>query len=239
MKDNIEKKDIGNRKIIIELRFEHNVLIVDKKGELINALKKADVIKPFNWDMGVANFSIWDGDKKEEAYNALSVQLNRLNFVSRQIDSVDDYFSKFNKMYKSIIDILGKLEISRIGCRILGTYKVGIDNYDDVLATMKKIIPVNFLLSSYPTTDYRFELIYKSGMYNIGPINKTNDNFVMQNFTYPDMANHVGIGIDTDNYLTNELESINDEKLIHDVYVASLSVEKDLYNNICTLFHEK
>jgi len=38
MKDNIEAKHIGNRKIIIEIRFEPKVTMLDKKGKLVEVL---------------------------------------------------------------------------------------------------------------------------------------------------------------------------------------------------------
>lgn len=40
MKENIESKNIGNRKFIIELRYEPKVTMLDAKGALVEKIKK-------------------------------------------------------------------------------------------------------------------------------------------------------------------------------------------------------
>ena len=40
---------------------------------------------------------------------------------------------------------------------------------------------------------------------------------------------------DTDNYLTNEVQSIDKPELIKDIFELSLSVEKDLFDNLYKL----
>ena len=40
MKDNIDSKSIGNRKFVIELRFDHKVTLSDKKGAIIENIKE-------------------------------------------------------------------------------------------------------------------------------------------------------------------------------------------------------
>lgn len=47
-----------------------------------------------------------------------------------------------------------------------------------------------------------------------------------------DCKKHIGVVIDTDNYLTNETQNINAKSLIKDIYTLSLSVEKNLYSNL-------
>ena len=59
-----------------------------------------------------------------------------------------------------------------------------------------------------------------------------NDDFYIREFDVPNCNKHVGIAIDTDNYLTNETREINDKSLIKEVYMLSLSVEKELYSNL-------
>lgn len=49
-------------------------------------------------------------------------------------------------------------------------------------------------------------------MYQIGPLNQEDD-FYDREFRNKDRVQHVGIAIDTDNYLTNELKNINDKSL--------------------------
>ena len=68
-------------------------------------------------------------------------------------------------------------------------------------------------------------------MYQIGPLNEE-DGFYDREFRISDCKKHVGVVIDTDNYLTNETQNINSKSLIKDVYTLSLSVEKDLYSNL-------
>ncbi len=69
-------------------------------------------------------------------------------------------------------------------------------------------------------------------MYNVGPVKEDKDAFIEQNFAESYRIKHVGIAIDTDNYLTNEKEPINDKSLIKDTYILSLSVEKQLFENL-------
>lgn len=232
MKDNIESKNIGNRKFIIELRFDHKVLLSDKKGTIIENIKALNIFNVFHWELGMANFSIYDCMKKNEARNTIIVELNRFSFISSKIDSIDSFYGKFEKIYAEITKEIGPLYIKRIGCRIQGTYRTKSDNYDDIMGKMKSSFPSTFLLDNYPSTDMLFQLIYKNGMYNIGPARDKDDAFVNQNFDESYRINHNGIAIDTDNYITYENGSILDKQAIKDVFVLSLSVEKELYSNL-------
>ena len=51
MKENIASKTIGNRKIIIELRFEAVPSIIDRKGTLIEAIEKTNPSLFQYWEM--------------------------------------------------------------------------------------------------------------------------------------------------------------------------------------------
>lgn len=75
---------------------------------------------------------------------------------------------------------------------------------------------------------------YENGMYQIGPLS-LDDSFYDREFNNSQVIKHVGFAIDTDNYLTNEMKSINDRELIRNIYTLSLSVEKDLLNNLANL----
>lgn len=235
MEDNIEKKYIGNRRIILELRFDHKMILADKKGELIDSLKECKVFSPYHWEMGAANFMIFNGSKKEDSTVTFNVELNRLSFISRKIDSIEGYYSNFKKLYDVIVKKIGILNVQRIGCRIQGTYYSGDNNFQDLLRRMKSLMPRQFLLEDYTAMDYRFELRYRNGMYIIGPVNDKNEPFMMEAFPYADSVKHVGFAIDTDNYITNEVQNIDDEKLIKPVFMASLSVEKQLFLNLNAL----
>lgn len=232
MKDNIESKNVGNRKFIIELRFNHKVTISDKKGAILENIRALNLFNPFHWEIGIANIHIWDAEKNNEARNNVYIELNRFCYVCSKIDSVESFYSNFEKIYSCFISEIGDLDILRIGSRIQGTYKTVSDNYDAILDKMKKGFPSQFYLDDYPTTDLSFHLNYKNGMYIIGPVNNKKDIFVEQNFAEAYRINHVGIAIDTDNYLTNEKGAINDKQLIKDTYILSLSVEKNLFENL-------
>ena len=69
-------------------------------------------------------------------------------------------------------------------------------------------------------------------MYIIGPTNGQIDPFAQGIFDDSYRIKHNGIAIDTDNFLTNENGNISGEQAIKDIFVLSLSVEKDLYSNL-------
>lgn len=82
--------------------------------------------------------------------------------------------------------------------------------------------------------DMLFRVNYENGMYQIGPVNR-DDDFFHREFPDTKIDNHVGFAIDTDNYLTNEVQSIDKPELIKDIFELSLSVEKDLFDNLYKL----
>ena len=56
MKDNILFKSIGNRKFVIELRFNHKATLSDKKGAIIENIKSLNffskvITKNANFDL--------------------------------------------------------------------------------------------------------------------------------------------------------------------------------------------
>lgn len=95
----------------------------------------------------------------------------------------------------------------------------------------KKAFPAKFLIEEYPAKDFLFRLDYQNGMYQIGPLAEEDD-FYRREFNIDGCKTHVGVVIDTDNYLTNVVKDINDPSLVKDVYKLSLSVEKDLFSNL-------
>lgn len=231
MKENIDSKNIGNRKFIIELRYDSKVTMLDVKGALVEKIQETGVFPYSHWEIGQSNVSVRDAKQKEDSLNIALVTLNRINFISYKIDSVESFYANFVKIYDAIIKVLGQLSITRIGCRIIGTYKSKSIDYKDVLKNFHNSFPAAFLLEKYPAKDLLFNLTYENGMYQIGPVD-ANDDFYMREFDVPNCNKHVGIAIDTDNYLTNETREINDKSLIKEVYMLSLSVEKDLYSNL-------
>jgi len=232
MEDNIDSKVVGNRRFIIELRFDYNAFFFDKKGSIIESIKKLNLFPSFQWEVGMAEISIFDNKERSELRNLVTVNTNRFSFMSSKIDSIGKFYDDYDRIYTIIINEIGELTVRRIGCRIQGTYKTKSKDFHTILGKMKYDFPAQFYLEGYPMTDMSFQLNYENGMYRIGPINKTKDPFVEQNFTFKERENHVGVAIDTDNYLTNEKQPINEKKLIKDTLTLSLSIEKDLYSNI-------
>ena len=49
MKENIENKNIGNRKFIIELRYSPIVSMLDKRGQIVEAIEKSKCFNAFHW----------------------------------------------------------------------------------------------------------------------------------------------------------------------------------------------
>jgi hypothetical protein len=231
MKENIESKNIGNRKFIIELRYEPKVTMLDAKGTLVEKFLETKVFPYNHWEIGQSEVVIRDDKKKENAHNIVLVTLNRISYISYKVNSVESFYANFIKVYDTILKVLGPLTITRIGCRILGTYKSASMEYKNILKKFQDSFPAKFLLEKYPARDMLFNLIYENGMYQIGPVD-ANDNFYIREFDIPDCNKHVGIAIDTDNYITNEAQEINEKSLIKEVYMLSLSVEKELYSNL-------
>jgi len=231
MKDNLDKKNIGNRKFIIELRYNPVVSMLDKRGAIVEAVEMSKCFNTFHWEINTSEVTIRDHAEKERAKNFVFVTFNRFSFISYKVDSVGGFYSNFKKVYEAVVAILGNITIQRIGCRIIGTYKVKSQDFSSILTHFKDAFPSKIFIEKYPAKDLSFTLTYENGMYRVGPVNE-NDNFYNKEFELSPNEKHVGIAIDTDNYLTNEVREINDKSLIKDVYTLSLAVEKELYSNL-------
>ena len=106
MKDNIDNKNIGNRKVIIELRYDAIASMIDKKGTIVEVIEKSKVFNMAQWEIG-NEIIIRDNEEKEEATNVVFVSFNRLSFTSFNIDSVESYYTKFKKIYEVVFSVLG------------------------------------------------------------------------------------------------------------------------------------
>ncbi len=231
MKDNIENKYIGNRKIIIELRYDPIVTMLDQRGQIADAIQKSKCFGKFHWEINAGEVTVRDHEDKDKSKNVVFVTFNRLNYISYKIDSIDSFIQNFKKAYDAVLDVLGTLTIQRIGCRIIGSYKVSSQDFSSVLKHYKEAFPSKFFFDKYPTKDLSFTLTYQNGMYITGPLSE-DDVFYKKEFDIEGCEKHVGIAIDTDNYLTNEVKNIDDKALIKEVYNLSLAVEKDVYSNL-------
>lgn len=234
MTNNLDSKVIGNRKIIIETRFDPIVSMLDKRGEIVDSILSLNLLHTPQWEVGPSEVLFRDSPEREDSRNIVSVQFNRINIQSLQIDSIDSFFDKFSKLYENITKILGKGIIRRIGCRIMGTYYTKSSSYDSLLGNFLNLFPPSLQLSKFPANDLLFNLTYAGGMYQVGPLN-TVDPFYDREFNCSFCKKHIGIAIDTDNYITNEEKPLDKATLIKDVFTLSLSVEKDLYTLLSVL----
>ena len=232
MKNNIESSLILNRKVIIELRFIPAPRFLDLKGTILDKINSLNIIKGADWSIGDSALKIADNKKEELIKNIVQVEINRISLISSKVDSIEKLVSDFIKLYDTINEVLGNITITRIGCRIQGTYKTKSNEYDKILENFKNSFPSQIFLENFPTNDLRLQIVYQNGTYHIGPVNE-NDNFLNREFKNPDRNNSVGVAIDTDNYLlkTGNIE-IGSKTKIKDVITASLAVEKSLVENL-------
>lgn len=230
MKDNIDLRDVLNRKIIIEIRFNADPNFLDNKGRLVSDISASESYFT-EWKIG-DSIELTDNVERSEVRNIVSIHIDRLTFISSSITSIDDYFTRFKKIYNLLNKYLNNLNILRIGCRIQGTYKTSSSDFDTILNNFSDTLPKNVFIDDFPVKDLHFKLVYQNGTYTIGPIQE-DDIFVRTNFIYKDRIEDVGIAIDTDNFLLKSPSvDLNNIGQISDVLVASLAVEKTLLNNL-------
>lgn len=232
MKNNIDISTVLNRKIIIELRYDPKPIFLDVKGSLIQKIESLKLFPESHWGIGESAVKLSDSNKNELERNRIHVELNRLSFLSTKIDSINDYYSKFESIHKVAKEVLGEFEISRIGCRIQGSYKCKSTDFKELLSNFEKSFPNKLFLEHFPVKDLRFQVNYQNGMYHVGPVGK-NDPFLRNEFTHPDRNENVGIGLDTDNFLLRtSSDKLNGTSKIKDVFTASLAVEKSMVENL-------
>jgi len=232
--NNLDSKVIGNRKIIIETRFDPIVSMLDKRGQIVDTVLSSGLINTPHWEVGPSEVNFRDCENRDDARNFVSVRFNRINIMSLQIDSIESYFDRFSKLYEKITGVIGTGVVRRIGCRVMGSYYTKSSSYDTILSNFLKLFPERLQLSKFPANDLLFNLTYTGGMYQIGPLN-TVDPFYEREFNNSFCKKHVGVAIDTDNYITNDEKPIDKVSLIKDIYTLSLSVEKDLYTMLSEL----
>lgn len=235
MENTIPAKSINNRKIILEIRYNANPAFIDKRGALLNKFIEGKLISKPHWELGTGEIKITDNSDSDEARIILFANINRLTIVSSNVSSNESYFHMIDKTFKMLKESIGEIDIIRIGCRILGTYKCKSNDYSKVVAGFKEMFPSQSLLEDFPVTDLRLQILYQNGQYNIGPSGK-NDEFVEKQFTHSDSIKGIGFAIDTDNYIlkTTQDNKINDSS-IKDVFMTSLSVEKSLFEKLIVL----
>jgi hypothetical protein len=232
MKNNIDNSVINNRKIIIELRFEPKPKFLDLKGTILDKINSLKLINIADWSVGDSALKVADSNQEELIRNLIQVDINRISYISSKVDSVEKFYSDFTKLHTEIKNILGEFIVTRIGCRIIGTYKTKSTDFKNILENFKNSFPNQVFIKDFPTRDLRLQIVYQNGTYHIGPLNK-NDAFLFKEFRFPDRINSPGVAIDTDNYLLKTDDSnINNISKVKDVVTASLAVEKSLVENL-------
>lgn len=232
MEDSIKSSFIHNRKIVIEIRYDSNPLVIDKRGLLVKKLIDLKVIPEAQWELGIGEVKISDSLSLNYNRQIIYIDLHRISVISSKIETNESFYHLFDKVFKIFKEVIPIYKITRVGCRIQGTYQSLSTEFNKVVENFKKIFPSQILLEDYNIKDMRFQLIYQNGQYHIGPINK-DDNFIKTEFPYIDAIKKVGFAIDTDNYVVQSPnnETIQ-ESVIKDVYITSLSVEKSLFDKL-------
>jgi hypothetical protein len=238
MKDSIKSSSIHNRKIVLEIRYEPNPMITDIKGQLIQTIKTEKIINPFNWKYGLADVMIKDNDVDDDAKNIIFFDTRRFSYIKSGNFTNASFYDNLMKILKPFNKIIGEdnVKIIRIGCRIQGTYSSEKKTYKEILNTFLQMFPQQFLYDKFESNDLLFNLNYENGRYSIGPVN-ANDQFLQENFRGSDRNNSIGFSIDTDNHVSiteGDTSNISQDK-IKDVVMASLSVEKYLFESLNSL----
>ena len=192
MKENIDSKNIGNRKFIIELRYDAKVTMLDAKGALVEKILETGVFPCSHWEIGQSNVAIRDTKQKEDALNVALVTLNRINFISHKIDSVESFYANFTKVYDAVTKVLGQLSITRIGCRIIGTYKSKSSDYKDVL----KRIGLNFRVerTKKRLSQEQFAELANVHTNYIGKVERGEQNLTVKKIV--ELTNSLGLSVD-------------------------------------------
>lgn len=235
MTDNIPSSAIHNRRLILELRFEPNPQFMDKRGLLLTDLEKTEVIKNVHWEAGDAYAAISDNSDALKVTRKCHIDYTRFSYEIIAGDTVDTFYNSFSKLYAAFAKNMPS-KVKRIGCRIQGTYATKSQDYKIIFTKFLGLFPDQFLFTEYSPNDFNFQLVYPNGRYVIGPISEK-DAWTQQQFANNDVrVDKVGFAIDTDNYVArpNPAEPLK-EGNIRDVFVASLAVEKQLFDRFNSL----
>lgn len=232
MKDTIPSNSVNNRKLILEVRFDPNPKIVDLRGKILDELMKAKIIPNALWELGNGMLSIADSLDQNVYTKKCFVDTQRFSFISHYNHTNESFFNSFNSAF-AIINKYLEVDITRIGCRIQGTYGCKSNNYANILNGLLKMFPSQFLLEDFPGKDFNFQFVYQNGNYRIGPINEK-DLWTKEQFPDDKTRNDkMGFAIDTDNFILKD-KALDIIKITaaKDVYLTSLSVEKLLFEKL-------
>jgi hypothetical protein len=176
MENNINSSSINNRKIILEIRFEANPLIIDSRGQLAKKLQEDNLISNSKWELGNGDLKIVDNLEQTETRQIIYIDSQKLTIICSNNQTTDSFLNIVIKAFKIFSDIIGNVTITRIGCRIIGTYKTKSTEFSNIVTNFKSMFPSQILLEDFAVKDLRLQIIYQNGQYHIGPISK-DDNF--------------------------------------------------------------
>lgn len=235
MEDSIQLSSIHNRKVIFEVRYKPNPSFVDVKGQLVEKLVESNVIQKPHWELGISEIRMSDSSNATNCRKIIYADMHRLSIINSKKMANDSLFGFITKTYNVFKEVVKKFHIIRIGCRIQGTYKCCSNDYKTIVDNFIKMFPSQILLEDYNIKDFRFNLIYQNGQYHVGPVT-ADDSFIKGSFQYDDAEKSAGFAIDTDNYMAvdNDDSNLNDSN-IENVFLASFSVEKSLFEKFATL----
>lgn len=233
MKNTIDSSSILNRKLILEVRFEPNPQIVDKRGKILDEIIKSNIIPNGQWELGDGMISFADSLEQNLVTKKCLIDTHRITLMSHCNDTNERFFNNFTTLFNIAKDNLS-IDIIRIGCRIQGTYSSKSMKYENILKGFLNLFPSQFILEEFPTKDLNFHLVYQNGKYEIGPIN-IDDFWTKKQFQNEKLrVNKPGFAIDTDNFILKTSETVKISS-IKDVYMTSLSVEKSLFEKLNTI----
>lgn len=86
MKENIESKYVGNRKMIIELRLKAKPIIIDRIGELAERMENEKVFSNTSWEINNNVLVIRNNTIKEDASDFFPFPSTR--FITFQIELI-------------------------------------------------------------------------------------------------------------------------------------------------------
>ena len=234
MEENISSKVIINRKISVEFRYRSTMAIVDKRGYIIDQFKQSNIFPVKSWGIGDDKVLLRDGEEDETSANRVVIAHNGCSVTSYSIHTVEEFYVKVDKIFKLLKDTIGELFIRKITCRITGVYKLSSNKYGEIVKRFTKAFPQQFLLNDYPVTDLAFKCYYENGQYEISPFDD-NDERYEDLFVYEKTQTKAGLFIETNNYVLSDGKKALDKSAMKDVYVLSLSIEKDLYEKLSLL----
>ena len=234
MKDTIASSSVYNRKIILEVRYEPDPYIIDKRGKLLKELKETKVIADPKWSITDGSVMICDSDKPQMVNKLCQIDSQRFVFSVTTGFTNDSFLQNFDKLFAVVCNNLD-IAITRIGCRIQGTYATKSNDYDSILKNFLTMFPNQLILEDFHPRDFHFLLLYENGQYQIGPT-KEKDIWFLQNFPNEETRNSTsGFAVDTDNYILKDATNTINKTSTKDVFKASISVEKLLFEKLNAL----